>query len=81
MGTTKIYPELKEEEYKDLSDRFLLLRKGMRKYKDKFDKDDLKKLKYLTSCIANTLYLNTRKHPQLKPDRIKRLEKMNSPKP
>ena len=78
MGITKIYPELNEEDYKDLSDRYLLLRKGIRKYKDKFEKKDLKRLNQLTKEIANTLYLNTRKHPQFKQDRIKRLEKMNS---
>jgi len=78
MGKTKIYPELNEEEYKDLSDRYLLLRKGIRKYEDKFDKKNLKKINELTKEIANTLYLNTREYPQLKQDRIKHLEKINT---
>ena len=78
MEDTRIYPELNEEEYKDLSDRFLLLKKGIRKYKEKFNKKDLNKLNKITKEMANTLYLNTRKHPQLKKFRVNHLEKINA---
>lgn len=59
----KMYKELSDKEYNILSEKFLKIRKLIRE------------LNKISEEMANTLFLNTREHPEMKPYRIDILER------
>jgi hypothetical protein len=71
----RLYPELTKKEYEQLSDKFLLLVKSLRKHKKKFTKNQLSELNHLSKEMANILFLNADGGEKLKQWRIERLEK------
>ena len=78
---TVIYPDLNAKEYRKLSDRFLIIRKTIRKYKNCFKKDELKRLNLLCEEMVITLFLNTDSHKRMKQFRIKHIERIKRDSP